>query len=402
MIVSAESSVSTSAANITLGELFDTCGDGMMTVADQGGHIRSISEVPSGIACACTCPCCGRDLVARKGKMKSHHFAHRANEEEGTCRHAAETILHRYAKQVIQREGAIRIPGVTVSDDLGPLEVTGDTTVRLDNVRLEKRMGEIVPDVTADASGRPLLIEFFVTHKCSDEKLAFLAGKDIGVVEVDLTKYRAVRLCDLDHIIISAAPRAMLFGRQFSKGSAMLQERRRSFMAGIEEACDDYSVKLTGLRKVIIRYRRCWFDDYKGSYLGAVIASSPDPLNFFYEPDPYWKSRVLRLFLRDRRKKWHLQDLLKAMGDPAMLTHPDEQTFYRPIADHLRSARNVDAATAQDAVLRFVDHLRAKHMLNVDENGRYIPSPAFVSPHSRKSRRTWAPTSTTYWWNQDD
>ncbi len=390
------------AARITLGELFDTCSNGMMTVADQNGTIRSISEVPSGIACGCTCPCCGRDLVARKGKMKSHHFAHHANDDDGTCRQAGETILHRYAKQVIQRACVVKIPGVSVSDDLGPLVVTDDQMVRLSDVRLEKRMGKVVPDVTAKAAERTLIIEFFVTHKCPESKLEHLANEDIGVVEIDLSKYRNVRLCNLDRAIISDAPRAMLLGRQFDKGKAMLLERREAFMGAIEPSCDDFASRLISLRKIIIRDGTCWFDEYKSSYLRAVIASSPDPLNFFYEPDPYWKSRILRLFLRDRRKKWHFHDLIAEMGDPALFAYPEEQSFYRPIADHLRTARGVDAATTADAVQRFLDHLRAKHLLNVDDKGRYTSSSGFTTPQRRRSRRTRYAPSASYWWNRDD
>lgn len=33
-----------------------------------------ISEAQRGLACACTCPVCGRPLIARKGRIKVEHF----------------------------------------------------------------------------------------------------------------------------------------------------------------------------------------------------------------------------------------------------------------------------------------------------------------------------------------
>lgn len=190
-----------------------------MVIAMKNGMMTSISEVSSGLTCECTCPCCGRKLVARKGTLKAHHFAHHAGHPDESCNFAAETILHQFAKQVIEEERRIGIPAVAVEDEYGPLTVTTAKTVRLDEVVLERGFRSVVPDVSCRAGDRVLLVEFFVTHKCSDRKIAKLAEMDVAVMEVDLSKFRYSALSELREIILTKAPRVMLFGRQFDKGA---------------------------------------------------------------------------------------------------------------------------------------------------------------------------------------
>jgi competence CoiA-like predicted nuclease len=39
-------------------------------------NLISIDEVESGLACDCFCPACKKQLIAKKGKVNVHHFAH--------------------------------------------------------------------------------------------------------------------------------------------------------------------------------------------------------------------------------------------------------------------------------------------------------------------------------------
>ena len=47
----------------------------------QNGKLVDISFVESGLACNCVCPCCKQQLVAKKGNIKGHHFAHHNKED---------------------------------------------------------------------------------------------------------------------------------------------------------------------------------------------------------------------------------------------------------------------------------------------------------------------------------
>ena len=59
------------------------------------GRLIHIADVPRGLACNATCPNCKAALVARKGRIKQHHFAH-ASDPGGRC--TPESYLHAAAK----------------------------------------------------------------------------------------------------------------------------------------------------------------------------------------------------------------------------------------------------------------------------------------------------------------
>jgi hypothetical protein len=69
------------------------------------GALTHVSDVPSGLACNCTCPACGRTLIARKGKVKVEHFSHHG---AGTgCGKNAETNAHAWAKEMLDRQSIV-------------------------------------------------------------------------------------------------------------------------------------------------------------------------------------------------------------------------------------------------------------------------------------------------------
>lgn len=125
----------------------------------RDGQLVDIATVDSGLACNCVCPSCGQQLVAKKGDVKEHHFAHHDSEE---CSGAVETALHIYAKNILQRNKRIVLPRVywDNSDKL----IYPATEITFDNVALEKRISNIIPDIVVTVKGKPLLIEVAVTH----------------------------------------------------------------------------------------------------------------------------------------------------------------------------------------------------------------------------------------------
>lgn len=123
------------------------------------GQLVDITEVESGLACNCVCPACGLQLVAKKGEIKEHHFAHHDSEE---CSGAVETALHIYAKNILEKNKRIVLPPVYLdnSDKL----IYPATEIFFDSVTLEKRIGNIIPDIVVLVKDKPLLIEIAVTH----------------------------------------------------------------------------------------------------------------------------------------------------------------------------------------------------------------------------------------------
>lgn len=76
---------------------------------DGAGRWRDVAEVKRGKACGCFCPDCRGALVARKGNVRVHHFAH-ADQRE--CRHALEASLFGMAREHLSQPGAVlALPG---------------------------------------------------------------------------------------------------------------------------------------------------------------------------------------------------------------------------------------------------------------------------------------------------
>lgn len=158
----------------------------------RDGIIVHVSQVESGLACECRCAFCDERLIARKGAIRAHHFAHESGHQ---CAHALETALHLAAKAILERERVLELPAdsVTVSetDASGRLHVLRAELpaqkVTIDEVRAEKRLGRIVPDLYAVVKGYPLLIEIAVTHLVDEEKRRWVVANDCAMIEIDLT-----------------------------------------------------------------------------------------------------------------------------------------------------------------------------------------------------------------------
>lgn len=76
--------------------------------------------------------------------------------------------------------------------------------VSVDKVELERRFGDVVPDVVVYAGGKQFFIEVFVTHRIDDEKLAKLRKADISTIEIDLSKKNSITsVQELETLLLS-------------------------------------------------------------------------------------------------------------------------------------------------------------------------------------------------------
>lgn len=113
-----------------------------------------------------------------------------------------ETVLHFLAKQVLGDAGQIRTPAIhrEVSKRVGPgVDVTRtwhmpETTYTLTNVKLECRLGHVVPDIVCEARDEDgnvfprLNIEITVTNQIDDERKARLRQEGDPTLELDLSR----------------------------------------------------------------------------------------------------------------------------------------------------------------------------------------------------------------------
>jgi hypothetical protein len=206
-----------------------------------------ISEARQGLACGCVCPCCQEPLVARKGAITVHHFAHHKGTE---CANAVETVLHLAAKQILAEHREIALPAVQIKFDAyrEPIELSAVRKFALDDVRAEHRIDNIVPDILAYSGGVPLMIEIRVTHEVDEIKLAKIRRLGISAIEIDLSSFcRTFSRAELlDAVVNQTANKKWIFNARAEEYQRMFLgtgERKRSVRRGLAIHVDYCPIK---------------------------------------------------------------------------------------------------------------------------------------------------------------
>lgn len=158
---------------------------------------------------SCVCLDCGKPLVARKGKIKTHHYSHKSVSD---CQ--GETILHKLGKQVvchIAGDGkCLKLPTEEIADKsffsytglydfkfYGRLksaypkakEVNEDYYEKLTSATPEVTSGNLQFDVlTSSECFDSLAIEIFVTHEKSEEDALKFEFQNQSAIEIDLSE----------------------------------------------------------------------------------------------------------------------------------------------------------------------------------------------------------------------
>lgn len=79
--------------------------------------------------------------------------------------------------------------------------------ISIDDVELEKRFDDIIPDIVVDSGDKYFFIEIYVTHPIDDEKLKKLKEKKISTIEIDLSKIkREISVEELSDILLNSSP----------------------------------------------------------------------------------------------------------------------------------------------------------------------------------------------------
>lgn len=175
-------------------------------------HITQVEN--TGLASDCVCAECREPLIAYVYTVKRvQYFGHTSGR---VCANAAETALHRYAKQVVCEALRIQCPRV-VLDDGRQTRVKTAKMVTLHEAAQEVRLGPLIVDVLAHVAGssearKPLVIEIAVTHESEPEKIETLEQRKIAGIEIDLSElaYES-SVEDIRAAVLETAPRRWLF-----------------------------------------------------------------------------------------------------------------------------------------------------------------------------------------------
>lgn len=160
----------------------------LLTYALKNNNIVSIDDVESGLNCGCVCPACGEPLVAKKGKIMIHHFAHHAG---STCEYGYESSLHLAAKEILSQSRTITIPAVYLDFPGSYKEkilISASKEIQIDKVELEKHFEDVIPDIVVYSGSRLLFVEIYVTHRIDESKLKKLKKEGISTIEIDLSQ----------------------------------------------------------------------------------------------------------------------------------------------------------------------------------------------------------------------
>jgi hypothetical protein len=157
----------------------------------RSGAIVHVSEVDRGLDCGCVCARCGDNLVARKGTSRQHHFAHHCDSD---CSGAAESLLHRLAKELLSNAKSLALPAYIYranSKRFGlPVSITREifaaSRVCIGSVAVEQSLGSIVPDLLFRSDERDLILEIAVSHRVDRAKLRQIRRMQIPALELSL------------------------------------------------------------------------------------------------------------------------------------------------------------------------------------------------------------------------
>ncbi|MBS1590418.1 MAG: hypothetical protein JST52_12475 [Bacteroidetes bacterium] len=145
----------------------------------RNNELLTIEEVESGLACDCVCPACNEQLIARKGKVKAHHFAHYKSED---CLSGLETALHKLSKEIIAKSKTFTTPILNYPDTL--YEIFDETEIPIENVKLETKVGEFIPDIVIETKGKKLLIEIVVSNPVSWKKQQRIKSQNLPTIVI--------------------------------------------------------------------------------------------------------------------------------------------------------------------------------------------------------------------------
>lgn len=144
-------------------------------------------------------------MLARKGAIRSHHFAHASGE---AC-NAGETQAHLFGKKAIESAGGLFLPSIDEYGELGEF-------ARFDTVTIEPLVDKYRPDIVGRLRGVPLLIEIKVTATISAVKQAWLQQQNYSCIEIDLSGRRHQTNEALRESVIRGAPRRWVSHRNRS------------------------------------------------------------------------------------------------------------------------------------------------------------------------------------------
>ena len=156
--------------------------------------IVHVKNVDNGINCNCVCPACDAKLIAVNNiKVDNLRPYFRHHVEGCNFKHYQESVVHRLAKDIIEEQGFVVVPYIDYNylpiiqnfmtsiepDEWNDIYTTPSMIrakirpykLNFEKIRIEKKEGQLIPDIVLDVNGKKLLVEIAYSHFCERDKI---------------------------------------------------------------------------------------------------------------------------------------------------------------------------------------------------------------------------------------
>lgn len=246
-------------------------------------HIDDIIPSENGLKCNCVCPNCREKLIAKTlGKKNKKCFSHIGN---SNCVGSLETVMHKFAKEVIEKEKKIKIPKliykryVQIDEDVEDYtfenhQIVAEQLIECDKVVLEQYLSEFdfKPDIVIYKNNIPLIVEVAVTHSIDKEKKKKIIKSGISTIEIYLNKNEIFKLSKdelANKIINDVNNKKWIFNRleknkkkqiddELSKTSKIKSKREKSVKENdiLDELRYKYKININNLPTILKSSKR--------------------------------------------------------------------------------------------------------------------------------------------------
>lgn len=288
---------------------------------NEFNHLVHVSEVTRGLACKCRCVQCKEPMLARRGSVRGHHFAHASNRQPCDSNH--ETLLHWYAKQLIIEARVLMVPMTPAVDSFMGL-TTSQGNARLlraqGTVQEEISVGDIRPDILVMSDDGVLVaVEVAYSSFCDLVKAAAFEAKGLPAIEIDLSDFSP------EHFDPELLRRAVIESVTTKRWVWPTEEATSAFDEPEPSASSPDQLTKTYLPEEMISFSGRWVSIRQFSNGGIavrVVAWDPDlvPLvrrvakafggryNLRHKTwnVPHWNANAVRSQLKDKAARFHI------------------------------------------------------------------------------------------------
>lgn len=194
--------------------------DPLVYALNAKGELVHVDSVANGSACACSCPSCKQPLVAKNaGSMLVHHFAR----QRGACKWAVEAAVIRMVRDILEREGVMRVEGAGYCDacesrwyyfsPAGRLDVSQVSVLAVDGRQAPALVVSCVDEHGIDCE---FVLVAELAHSVSAEQVERFREEGRSVLAIGLRNaYTSMRDAE---------------GRHFSRREFLLRVQERAFL----------------------------------------------------------------------------------------------------------------------------------------------------------------------------